>query len=343
MRSVLVGWLFCFLLFTGLPAEAQDPQYSQYYAAPLTVNPALVGIHQKGSFGVNYRNQWPNLDANFQTTSAYVDYHFEEYASSLGLLIQQDREGVVGLQSTQIGLQYAYQVRINYDWTFRPGVEVAYYMRDINFDKLTFGDQFDANGLVNPVSAEAFNTGLQANFFDLSMGGILFNEFVWLGGSVHHITEPNQSLLDEQARLPKRVSVHGGIRIPFSAMSRRGGTSARERSLTPTFNYRAQGEFDQLDLGAFVTLQPLLLGVWYRGLPIKRVDNVVNSESLIFMIGLQQDRTSFGYSYDYTLSNLGPGTGGAHELSFTYLFSLADPRKPPREVRELRCPVPFIF
>jgi type IX secretion system PorP/SprF family membrane protein len=330
-------------LFVTNNLMAQDPQFSQYYAAPLHVNPALTGIHQKGSFGVNYRNQWPNIAATFETYSVYVDNHFEDAYSSVGLMVTTDREGIVGLQSTTIGLTYAYQVQLNPYWTFRPGVEVAYYMRDLNFSALTFGDQFDQNGLVIPVSAEQFNTGLKAKFFDISFGGILFNERMWVGSAIHHITEPNQSLTGEEARLPKRVSVHGGYKIPFGGMPARGRSRGPERSFTPTFNYKAQGRFDQLDLGAYITLEPLLLGLWYRGIPVKQADGVANSEAIIAMIGIQQKRTSIGYSFDYTISDLGIGTGGAHEISFRYFFSLADPRKPPREVRELRCPVPFIF
>ncbi len=340
LRQVLC---FCVIVFLGNKSFAQDPQFSQYYAAPLYLNPALVGIHQKGSFGVNYRNQWPNIEAQFETYSVYIDNHFEDQYSSVGMIVTSDREGIVGLQSNTIGLQYAYQLQLNYLWTFRPGVEVAYTMRDINFGKLTFGDQFDATGQVNPVSAETLDTGEKARFFDLAFGGIFYNPNMWIGGAVHHLTEPNQSLTGENSSLPRRVSVHGGYRIPMGVSRRPAGREEGERSLTPTFSYRSQGEFDQLDLGAFVTLDPLLLGAWYRGIPVRKVEGVANSESIIFMIGVKQERTSIGYSFDYTISDLGIGTGGAHEISFTYSFSLADPSKPPLDARRLRCPVPFIF
>lgn len=320
--------------------QAQDPQFSQYYAAPLYLNPGLVGINQKGRMGMNYRTQWPNLDANFETFSAYVDYHFEDYFSSAGLIFTRDREGIAGLSSTSIGLQYAYQLQLNYDWTFRPGVQAAYFFRDLNFDKLTFGDQFDNTGLVRP-TMEDFNTGLNARFFDLSFGGVLYNPSIWIGAALHHVLEPNQSIAGGDAPLPRRFSVHGGYRIPLNPGSRR--TNIGERSITPSFNYRTQGDFDQLDVGAYFTLDPILVGLWYRGLPIKNLDDIVNNEAIIFMIGLQSNRTTFGYSFDYTLSDLGIGTGGAHEISIAYSFRLGDPLKPAADVRRLRCPIPFIF
>ena len=82
-----------------------------------------------------------------------------------------------------VALQYAYQVRLNYNWTFRPGVEVGYVWKDVNFDRLTFGDQFDDTGLISNQTIESFNTGLSVDFMDLSFGGIIFNEKAWLGTS----------------------------------------------------------------------------------------------------------------------------------------------------------------
>lgn len=325
--------------------QAQDPQFSQYYAAPLYLNPGLVGINQKGRAGLNYRNQWPSIDANFETYSFYVDYFFEDEYSGLGLIVNTDREGLAGLRSTNVGLQYAYQVNLTYDWVFRPGVEAAYYWRDLNFDQLTFGDQFDNTGQVRDVTGEQFNTGFNARFFDLAFGGILFGKQLWFGAALHHILEPNQSLAGGEAPLPRKFSVHGGYKIQFSKLSPRAqrSRSGRERSMTPTINYKQQGEFKQLDAGSFVTLEPIILGLWYRGLPIGGFNGTKNSEAVIMMVGVTQKDLTIGYSFDYTISDLGIGSGGAHEISLTYAFSLADPRKPPREVRELRCPVPFIF
>ena len=328
--------------FVGNKATAQDPQFSQYYAAPLYLNPALAGINQRGRAGVNYRNQWPSIDASFETTSVFVDYNFEDYQSSLGLIVTNDQEGLAGLNSTTIGLQYAYQTYVDYKWAIRPAMQVSYTARDINFDKLVFGDQLDISGPTGNPTAETFNTGLNVNYFDLALGGLLYSNNVWLGVAFHNILEPDQSLIGGESILPSRFSLHGGYKLPLNTAND-GRSGGRERSVTPTFNYRAQGEFDQLDLGVYLTLQPIIFGLWYRGIPIKQFENFPNNEALIFMVGVSQKNMSIGYSYDYTLSELGTAAGGAHELSLIISFDAGDPRKPPREVRELRCPVPFIF
>ncbi len=346
MRKYLIFFFCLALLLVDNKSKAQDPQFSQYYAAPLYLNPALTGINQMGRAGINYRNQWPSIEASFETFSAYIDYNFDEKNSSLGMIITRDTEGLVGLSSTEIGLQYAYQVNLNYKWIFRPAFQVSYTLRDLNFDKLTFGDQFDNTGLVRPISAEQFASGSQVGYVDLALGGLWYSKDMWIGVAAHHIREPNQSFVDGDSPLPRKVSVHGGYRIPLKSGFRRKGstTSGAERTLSPTFNYRSQGNFDQLDLGTYFTMAPVIFGVWYRGIPLKSPEGGgSNTESVIFMMGLTKNKVTMGYSFDYTLSKLGIGSGGAHEVSITYTFKAGSPRKPSREVRELRCPVPFIF
>lgn len=324
---------------------AQDPQFSQYYSAPLYLNPALAGITQQGRAGINYRSQWPSIEANFETFSAYVDNNFDEKNSSVGLLLTTDSEGLVGLRSTEIGLQYAYQVNVNYKWIFRPAFQVSYTHRDLAFHRLTFGDQLDNNGPTGNPTQEQFDTGWKVNYFDLALGGVVYSRRTWIGVSMHHIREPDQSFLNDNSPLPQKLSIHGGYLFPLNTSYKRGETaSGARRSLSPTFNYRSQGEFNQLDLGLYFTWDPVIFGVWYRGIPLKTPEGGgANNESIIFMFGVTKKKITIGYSFDYTLSSLGIQSGGAHEVSLIYTFKMGDPRKPSRAVRELKCPLPMMF
>lgn len=342
---VIPIWFVVISLFPN-NGQAQDPQFSQYYAAPLYLNPGLAGINQRGRAGINYRNQWPSISAGFETYSAFFDYNLEDYNSSIGAIVTTDKEGIEGLRSTSVGLQYAYQVRLNYKWTFRPAIQGSFTSRDLNFDNLTFGDQFDENGLVRPVTLETFPASASNRYFDLGLGGIIFDDRVWLGASLFNITRPDQSYQNDGGSiLQRRFSVHGGYKfdLPIGPFKRGKTDAGQERSISPTFNYKKQGLYDQLDLGAYVTIEPLITGLWYRGIPIKQFNGFPNNEALIAMVGLMHNNFTFGYSFDYTLSRLGIGSGGAHEISIIYSFSWNDPRKPPRSVRELSCPIPFIF
>lgn len=344
-------WLYKLSLILGcillLPktVTAQDPQYSQFYAAPLYLNPAFAGSTSQARFGINYRNQWPAIDANFTTISAYFDTYIEDKNSGVGVMLTRDREGILGLQSISLAAQYSYNLSLTDGLSFRPGVQVALYQRSVNFDKLTFGDQFDpATGdVINPTSAEALGGGNKF-FPDLSFGGLFYTPRAWLGVAAHHITQPNQSLVGEESRLPMKISAHTGIKFHFRPGVVGSGIYARpsERSIAPALQYRHQGQFDQMDIGAYLTLEPLIVGMWYRGVPFKKVNGFSNNESIVLLLGFTKkgakDILNIGYSYDYTISKLGPGSGGAHEFSLVYSWSTRDPRKPPKDKLIIPCP-----
>ena len=94
--ALLTGLL---ILFTAFRVTAQDPQFSQFYAAPLYLNPALAGSTGQARAGINYRSQWPAIDANFTTMSAYFDYFIEDAKSGVGVILNRDVEGLAGLRS----------------------------------------------------------------------------------------------------------------------------------------------------------------------------------------------------------------------------------------------------
>ena len=325
---------------------AQDPQFSQFYAAPLYLNPALAGSTGQARAGINYRNQWPAIDANFTTMSAYFDYFIEDKNSAVGLIITRDQEGLAGLRSLSVGLQYAYELQINDNLGFRPGVQIAVFNRDINFEKLTFGDQFDPSTgqFLDQPTAETFRTNFSKTFFDVSFGGVFFTRTAWLGVSAWHLTEPNQSIIDESSPLPRKYSFHGGFKFYLKPGATGSGVYTRkaERSIAPAFQYRHQGKFDQMDVGLYFTAEPLVVGVWYRGVPFKNLEDFVNNESIVLLLGFTKlgakDAINIGYSFDYTISKLGSGSGGAHEFSLVYTWPMRNPRKPPKDKLVIPCP-----
>src|SRR5690348_15342544 len=119
--------IFVLILIAGGTVTAQDPQFSQFYAAPLYLNPAFAGSTGQARVGTNYRNQWPAIDANFNTISAFADFYVEEKNSGVGVILTKDREGLLGLQSTSIGLLYPYDLKITKGLSFRPGFQGSLY------------------------------------------------------------------------------------------------------------------------------------------------------------------------------------------------------------------------
>lgn len=69
-RTTTYGLGYCLLmivLFLPVSASAQGPQFSQFYAAPLTLSPSFAGSTHGSRMVMNYRNQWPSLPRAFVT------------------------------------------------------------------------------------------------------------------------------------------------------------------------------------------------------------------------------------------------------------------------------------
>jgi len=74
------------LILVVVSASAQDPQFSQYYQAPLYLNPGFTGITPQQRLVVNNRIQWPNLPQAFNTFMASYDIWVDELRSGFGIL-----------------------------------------------------------------------------------------------------------------------------------------------------------------------------------------------------------------------------------------------------------------
>src|SRR5690606_26280668 len=106
-------WSTIVLLALSTVAFAQDPEFSQYYSAPLYLNPAFTGTASDHRLIANYRNQWPNVASGFVTYAVSYDYNLSDLNSGLGFMVVTDRAGSANLQSTVVNFQYSYKVNFN--------------------------------------------------------------------------------------------------------------------------------------------------------------------------------------------------------------------------------------
>jgi type IX secretion system PorP/SprF family membrane protein len=158
----------------------------------------------------------------------------------------------------------------------------------------------------------------QVMYFDFSGGALVYSSGFWMGVAVDHLSKPNQSLVaDGQSMLPLKLSLHTGLKIPLGYVS-----ATRQVFLSPALNYRNQQNFNQLDLGVYFSNDPMIVGLWYRGIPfLKTTESAyVNNDALAVLVGFTADRLRVGYSYDLSVSRLIGSTGGSHELSLSYQF-----------------------
>ena len=315
---------------------AQDPEFSQYYSAPLYLNPAFTGTASDHRFIANHRNQWPSITNGFVTYAFSYDYNLQNLNSGIGALIVVDKAGTAGLKSTQFNFQYSYRVHLVDKWVFSSGLNFGVASRNIDFNKLIFSDQleFDSDGNLPP--SVDYNNIQSTTYFDFGAGVLLYSRKIWLGFSAAHLNEPNRSLLDDQASIPIKTTIHGGIRIPlYQGMLKRDRVAA----IAPSFVYKNQGSFDQLDIGTYFLYEPVVVGLWYRGIPLKQnvMDNT-SRDAVVIILGFQLDKVELSYSYDLTVSELGPASGGAHELAVKYKLNVAAHTKTKKKEKFIPCP-----
>ena len=309
---------FCLLFsLSALPLSAQDPQLSQNFANPLLNSPAFAGLQDQNKVYLTHRNQWPNQSANYQYSAAALELSLGKINSGMGLLISSDKQ-FSSLQTTAVSLQYAYHANLNEKSLLSMGIQGSGVFRSLDYSHLTYGDQL-GSFLINGTLGSTLDptASLFANnviYGDLGAGLLLNHSSYWLGASVHHINRPNQSLIQNSDDLiAPKYALQGGLSLAIS----------EGKSIKPVIYLKNQGAFNQVDLGTYIQFDPLVLGFWYRGLPLNKysAESSFSRESLIGLIGIQNNRYSFGYSYDFTVSGLGMGSGGAHELSFSYVLN----------------------
>src|SRR6266576_5713401 len=132
---------------------AQDIHYSQFYASPLTLNPALTGVNEC-NYRANamYRNQWHSgTDNPYTTPSISFDINnvlqriIKKGTFSLGGLLLDDKAGDGDLQNLSIMGSAAYQRPLDASRKLNGsfGLQFGYVQKSLKFDQLTWETQFD--------------------------------------------------------------------------------------------------------------------------------------------------------------------------------------------------------
>lgn len=321
---LLTRWVLALVLSVlFVQARAQAPQFSQFYAAPLYLAPSFAGGTDGSRIVMNYRNQWPQIPGAFVTYAFSFDHYFHNYRSGLGVLVLRDQAGSGRLANTQGGLAYSYNFQIDRNWTLRPGLQFLYAQRTVDFHRHVFGDQLTLEGIL-PTTLVAQPID-KVGYFDASSSLLAYSPQAWGGLAVDHMMTPNQSMTQEESRIPLRFSLFGGYRFHYGG---RYAEQARE-SISLAVMYKNQGRFNQLDLGAYWSKDPISLGLLYRGIPLfnNQIHGLMNNDALVVMGGLRTENLRIGYSYDFTISRLINSTGGAHEISLIYQFNQGPPAK----------------
>ncbi len=315
--------LFLSLLEIG---RAQDPQFSQFYANRLYLNPAFAGADICPKFATSYRNQWPALGNTFVTHTASLDGYVRAVNGGVGLNIMSDKQGDGALNTTAIDAMYSYTVQVTNKFHLTGGFQTSYINRKLDWGNLVFPDMIDELYGIIYRTKENPPDDLSKGYFDFSAGALGFGKNYYIGFAVHHLAQPQESFFNSSsAILPRKYTVHFGAKIPLNHRKYKRG----ELSISPNFMYQRQQDFEQINYGIYVSRHAVTFGMWMR----QNFD--FHYDSFIMLIGFVQDQLKISYSYDLTISKLAKETLGGHEVTLSYQLPCRE-RKIKRQA--IKCP-----
>lgn len=311
-RSIIKFCLMVITISFCFNTKGQDFHFTQFYANKLYLAPSFAGATAENRFIGNYRNQWLGLSdgKGYVTYAASFDHYFSAFNSGLGLLLMRDVSGSLQMGVFHIGVAYSFDFLLNNEIHIRPGASFGYRQLSIDMSKAKYSQ--DESGPSVPIVPNSTLGNIGAP--DAASSVIVYTKDFWVGLTIDHLLRPNNSLLANSERMKMKESLFGGVTII------RKGRLLRPIDETVSIACLISNTSDnhQLDLGLYWAKSPLTFGVWYRGIPIL---NSERGDAFSILLGTKVQHYSFGYSYDFTVSNLIGHTSGTHEISFAYEFS----------------------
>jgi type IX secretion system PorP/SprF family membrane protein len=326
MKRIIYLIVLSFIIL--IDSFGQDPTFSQFYANALYLSPSFAGATNEYRLAVNYRDQWPAVPGVFNTYSISFDKALTNFNSGIGVLATYDVAGSGNLSTTNIGLLYSYDFNINREWHIRPGVNFKFYYLGLDIGKLVFNSQITGSGTSPSVTPPPFDNVADVDF---ATSALAYNERTWAGITLDHLLKPKTSFYGDDATVPIKINFYGGTQILKQTRLRQ----KTQDILSVAINFQVQGKFYQSDLGLYYYKDPLIFGIWYRGIPLVTTQA---GDAIIGLVGIKTKQLHIGYSYDFTISNLIGSTGGAHEISLVYEFNNLTLGQLKKRIRAIPCP-----
>ena len=333
MKKAVLVIIVVFNFLSGV--TAQDPHFSQFFASPLTLNPALTGKFD-GTLRAagNYRNQWPAFNNVYTTSTLSVDFSIlnkiipENDTWGVGIIALTDKAGGGVLTNNYIGISTAYHKALNEDGYSQIGLgfQGMYGQKRLDNSKLYYEDMLTPFGFTG-VTQEVYNSNdLNINYFDVNAGLIYTvsttdkNNF-YFGASMYHINRPKESFKGGNWNIAARTTISAGGYFPVSD----------NLTLHTSGIYQVQGKSTETTFGGAIASalnnderNPTNVygGLWMRW-----------NDAVIPYLGLEFGGMRIGASYDINISNLKAGSQsrGGMELSLIYI-------KKPANGKNVPCP-----
>jgi len=352
--ALVIYWVLILLYSSSL--QAQDPSFSQFYAARTYLNPAFTGIEPGVTISATMRDQWQGVGESFRTYYASVELQEPAFSSGIGITMMKDRSGAAALTTDNIGVAYTYSPGIE-NGSLHIGFRTGWVRKYLDWDKLIFPDQI-ANPL-GEITTEtmAQNPDQNVSYIDTGVG-ILYRfqnkskrkirgqgsrssmtMHNSIGLSINHITNADESLYGyANARVPLRVTLHAGSVIGLDFFKR----GKQTLGWSPNFKIDYQNGISAMTAGLYMMYNGFYIGSFYQS---EQPFDFSDTNALIFTGGIEitmdGDNTfHIGYSYDANTTGISTRSQGAHEVTTKFNFGnirLSPTRKRYGKNRHLKC------
>jgi len=291
MKNVFyILYLFITSIFVENIWSQQDPQFSQYMYNPIEINPAYAGTKEGFIMTGMARMQWLGIREAPQTQS--FSLHSPVHKNmGLGFTATNDKAGPI--KQTMFYWDYSYQIDVGFDSRISFGLKAGFHVLNLDLNAIDAYHNNDPN--IYSIS----------NHFIPNVGvGVYFYSYdYYLGLTAPRLLEQNFSPnANAQALLVNHYFFTGGYVIDLDEIVKvKPSFILKYTPNSPlTFDFTANIYYER----------------WGFGLSYRHEDAI----TALFQLFISQ-QLSFGYSYDYTLSDLRHDSTGSHEFMFRYDFS----------------------
>ncbi|MBL4592688.1 MAG: type IX secretion system membrane protein PorP/SprF [Flavobacteriales bacterium] len=297
MKNILIA---ISLTLLGAGAYAQQlPFTSQYMFNDYLINPAVGGSLDYMPIALSVRSQWAGLEGSPKTQ--FLSGH-TKLGKKIGVggYVFNDEAGPIKEQGIQ--LSYSYHLQIGDESNLSFGLGGMLFSHSISTSKLKF-DEPDDMALSN-IKHKAVSP-------DLSFGVLYYTDKYKVGFSVPQLFQNNlyDNLSSEnQNTLVRHYFLHGEVSFDVSD----------NFDVVPGFLFKmVSGAPMQVDVNVKGVYQKKYwLGLSYR-----------HEESVVTMLGLAYKNLQFGYSYDFTLTDIKDYSSGTHELYLGLIIGKKEEKK----------------
>ena len=278
----------------GLKAQ-QLPQYSQFMLNDFSMNPAIAGTQPYFEAKSDNRYQWVGITDAPRTYMLTFDGPLTDKHIGIGSYIYTDITGPT--RRTGFTTTYSYHMKLNSWLNASLGLSLGILQFSVDGTSINLGEPGDP----------ALTTNLESVLVpDIGFGGYLYGDNFYFGASVPQLIESQLKLTsfsDAQNILATHFYITGGYKLPI------GSNFMIEPTMV--FKYVAPAP-PQLDICAKVSyLKKIWLGAGFR-----------TKDAVYALLGYTfQENLTFGYSYDYPVTDIQKYTFGTNEIFIGIKFN----------------------